>query len=46
MATARLRLYPRPEEDTKQDLSPATVPIKLADLYPLLCRPTATITFG
>lgn len=38
MATARLRVFPRPEEETKQDLSPATVPIRLSDLYPLLAQ--------
>ncbi len=38
MATARLRVFPRPEEEPRQRLSPASVPIRLADLYPLLAQ--------
>ncbi len=38
MATARLRVFPHPEEETSEDLSSATVPIRLADLYPLLAQ--------
>ncbi len=38
MAPARLRVFPRPEEEARQRLAPASVPIRLADLYPLLAQ--------
>ena len=38
MATARLRVFPRPDEETRQRPSHASVPIRLADLYPLLAQ--------
>ena len=38
MATARLRVFPRPEEDSRDKFTPAAVPIRLADLYPLLAQ--------
>jgi hypothetical protein len=38
MATARLRVFPRPEEETRPRPSPASVPVRLADLYPLLAQ--------
>lgn len=39
MATARLRVFPHPEEDEgrDEDLAPS-VPIRLVDLYPLLAQ--------
>ncbi len=38
MATARLRVFPQPELDqTDADSAPA-IPIRLADLYPLLAQ--------
>ena len=37
MATARLRVFPHPEEDHESGESPA-IPIKLSDLYPLLAQ--------
>ena len=38
MATARLRLFPRPEEDASEAEHAPAVPIRLADLYPLLAQ--------
>jgi MFS family permease len=35
MATARLRLYPHPEDEREDESVPA-IPIRLSDLYPLL----------
>ena len=39
MATARLRVFPHPDEDEGRDeaLAPS-VPIRLVDLYPLLAQ--------
>jgi hypothetical protein len=37
MATARLRVFPHPEEEQNHEESPA-IPIKLRDLYPLLAQ--------
>jgi hypothetical protein len=37
MATARLRLYPHPE-DEREDASAPAIPIRLSDLYPLLAQ--------
>ena len=38
MATARLRLFPRPEDSEFDDSNHPSVPIRLVDLYPLLAR--------
>ncbi len=38
MATARLRLFPRPEDDPRDDPHAPSVPIRLSDLYPLLAQ--------
>jgi hypothetical protein len=38
MATARLRLFPHPDEDVAEGDHAPAVPIKLADLYPLLAQ--------
>lgn len=37
MATARLRVFPHPEEEPGQDENPV-IPIRLSDLYPLLAQ--------
>jgi hypothetical protein len=37
MATARLRVFPQPEEDQENSDIPS-IPIKLSDLYPLLAQ--------
>ncbi len=39
MATARLRVFPQPEEEMNEpDHHAPAVPIRLADLYPLLAQ--------
>ncbi len=38
MATARLRVFPHPEEETHDEALPPSVPIRLRDLYPLLAQ--------
>lgn len=38
MATARLRVFPRPEEDAHSRPHTPSVAIRLADLYPLLAQ--------
>ena len=39
MATARLRVFPHPEEDEVRDVNDSpSVPIRLVDLYPLLAQ--------
>lgn len=38
MATARLRVFPRPEDETHALPDAPTVPIRLVDLYPLLAQ--------
>ena len=38
MATARLRVFPHPEEETHGATHAPSVPIRLADLYPLLAQ--------
>jgi hypothetical protein len=39
MATARLRVFPHPEEDEDRDEGHASgVPVRLVDLYPLLAQ--------
>ncbi len=38
MATARLRLFPRPEDEPSEDFHSPSVPIRLSDLYPLLAQ--------
>jgi hypothetical protein len=37
MATARLRLFPHPDEDPEDANSPS-IPVRLSDLYPLLAQ--------
>ena len=37
MATARLRVFPHPDEDFADTDSPS-VPVRLSDLYPLLAQ--------
>ncbi len=38
MATARLRVFPRPEEEPRGKKSSPSIPIRLIDLYPLLAQ--------
>jgi hypothetical protein len=38
MATARLRLFPHPDDEPVEDFHTPTVPIRLAELYPLLAQ--------
>jgi hypothetical protein len=38
MATARLRVFPRPEDETPDRAHTPAVPIRLVDLYPLLAQ--------
>jgi hypothetical protein len=38
MATARLRVFPRPEEELQDEAHDPSVPIRLVDLYPLLAQ--------
>ena len=38
MATARLRLFPHPDDEAPQDDHSPTVPVRLSDLYPLLAQ--------
>lgn len=38
MATARLRLYPRPDDAPREDFRSPSVPIRLSELYPLLAQ--------
>jgi hypothetical protein len=38
MATAQLRVFPRPEEETGHETESPGIPIRLADLYPLLAH--------
>ena len=38
MATARLRVFPRPEDEPQAASHDPAVPIRLADLYPLLAQ--------
>jgi hypothetical protein len=38
MATARLRLFPHPEEESEQGEELPCISIKLSDLYPLLAQ--------
>lgn len=38
MATARLRVFPRPEEEAREQAHSPAIPIRLADLYPLLAQ--------
>lgn len=37
MATARLRVFPHPDETDVESTSPA-IPVRLCDLYPLLAQ--------
>lgn len=38
MATARLRVFPRPDEEMNEETHAPSVPIRLSDLYPLLAQ--------
>lgn len=38
MATARLRVFPRPEGDDLDSRDQPAIPIRLVDLYPLLAQ--------
>ena len=38
MATARLRVFPQPEEEPRAEAHAPSIPIRLADLYPLLAQ--------
>ena len=38
MATARLRVFPQPDDDSAEVPHAPAVPIRLADLYPLLAQ--------
>jgi hypothetical protein len=38
MATAQLRVFPRPEDEPEVPVHAPAVPIRLADLYPLLAQ--------
>lgn len=39
MATARLRLFPHPDEDSRNiEAHEPSVPVRFADLYPLLAQ--------
>jgi hypothetical protein len=38
MATAQLRVFPRPETEPEEEFHAPAVPIRLVDLYPLLAQ--------
>jgi hypothetical protein len=38
MATARLRVFPHPEDETHPEPHDPAIPIRLSDLYPLLAQ--------
>lgn len=38
MATAQLRVFPRPEDETHDLPHTPSVPVRLSDLYPLLAQ--------
>ncbi|MHC5539770.1 hypothetical protein ACYOEI_16245 [Singulisphaera rosea] len=38
MATARLRVFPQPDEELHEEDHSPSVPIRLVDLYPLLAQ--------
>lgn len=38
MATAHLRVYPRPEHEDDEQTHAPEIPIRLVDLYPLLAQ--------
>ena len=38
MATARLRVFPQPENEPQTEAYAPSIPIRLADLYPLLAQ--------
>ena len=38
MATARLRVFPQPDEDQNEGLPGPAISIRLSDLYPLLAQ--------
>ncbi len=38
MATARLRVFPQPDDEPRAGAYAPSIPIRLADLYPLLAQ--------
>ena len=38
MATAQLRVFPRPEDEPQVEAHAPVVPVRLVDLYPLLAQ--------
>ena len=38
MATARLRVFPHPDDEPVEDFHTPAVPIRLSELYPLLAQ--------
>jgi hypothetical protein len=38
MATARLRVFPHPDDEVYEEEHTPTIPVKLSDLYPLLAQ--------
>jgi hypothetical protein len=38
MATARLRIFPRPDEEDREDAGTPSISVRLLDLYPLLAQ--------
>lgn len=38
MASARLRVFPRVDDESREDESTPKVPVRLVDLYPLLAQ--------
>jgi hypothetical protein len=38
MTTARLRVFPRPEDEPEDEAHAPSIPIRLSDLYPLLAQ--------
>ena len=38
MPTPRLRIFPRPQDEPEADQDSPAIPIRLADLYPLLAQ--------
>jgi hypothetical protein len=38
MATARLRVFPHPEDEAPEGTHAPSIPIRLVDLYPLLAQ--------
>ena len=38
MATARLRLFPQPEDEPRDEPHAPSIPVRLSELYPLLAQ--------